>query len=148
LNNRPAIPRQHALQSGERTVNNSEICNLRDALVFFGLHFPHGRKHGCHRIVHPDIDWPELTFDGRSCVFDCPRISDIEGKYESTSASQFDLPLRGFQSIHTARNQAKLGAMSAEFPGDSAAQTRRCSSNYDNLILQWSPSVLTDPSTR
>jgi hypothetical protein len=45
LNNRAAIPGQHASQRRESAINNTEVCNLRDALVFFRHHFPHRRKY-------------------------------------------------------------------------------------------------------
>src|ERR1700761_5751462 len=63
LNDGATVPWQHASERGEGAVDESEIKDIRNALVVIGSHLLHGRKHADHRIVHPDVDRAEVLFD-------------------------------------------------------------------------------------
>src|SRR5579871_3397707 len=137
LDYRSSILRQHAFQSGESPVNNSQVRDLRDPFVFFGLHFLHWRKHGSHRVVYPDIDRSEFFFDGGGGVLNGPGVGNIQGKHHCTAACGFDLTLRSLEPIDATSDETDFGTMSSELACRGPAQAGRGSSNHNDFIRQF-----------
>src|SRR5207249_4618874 len=86
LDNRAAIARQHALQSRESAIHNTEIGDFGDPFVLLWFHLLDRRKDRGHSIVYPNVDRSQLRFDRVSCSFDSCRDRHVSWNDEGRSA--------------------------------------------------------------
>jgi hypothetical protein len=135
LHNHASVARQHSLERTECTVHHAEVSYFGDAFVLLRFHLLHRRKHGCHRVVYPDVDGAELLLNRGGCLFHCVRICHIGGQNQSLPPRRFNLSLRAFQTFDSARQQTYAGAMASEITGNRTAQPSRCSGDNHDLVF-------------
>jgi hypothetical protein len=104
LNDDAAIARLHAPQRRKRAVNGAEISDIGDTFVLFRLHFFDRRKDRNHRVVYPDVDWPETLFDRDGRGFHGGGIGHIARQHERFASERLDVPRRAFEAIHATRD--------------------------------------------
>ena len=64
-----------------------------------------------HRVVHPDVDRPELALDARRGRVDCRGVGDVGLQDQRAAALGFDFAPGRLQAIDAPRNQADVGAL-------------------------------------
>src|SRR5437867_12079150 len=135
LDNRAAIARQHALQSRESAIHNTEIGDFGDPFVLLWFHLLDWRENRSHSIVHPDIDRSQFLFDQSCCLFDSCRIRNVGWDDESGPAQVLNLAFCGLQSLEAARQQADLGSMSCKLLRRCAPESGACTVDPDTFWL-------------
>src|SRR5688572_6325591 len=127
------ISRQHSFQSWQSSMNHTEISHLCDSFVLFRPHFLHRRENRNHRVVDPNIDGTELTFNCFRSVLNCLGIGHVRCYHEGFAAQRFNISSRSFETVTTARDESDVRSLFAKSPSDRSTQTRRSASDNYHL---------------
>ena len=90
------------------------VRDLGRAAVLIGLDVEELRVDRRHRVVDPDVDWPELLLRRLCRRLDLVGVGDIGGEDESAAAELLDLARRRFQPAAAACEQGDLRAVLRE----------------------------------
>src|SRR5579883_3407507 len=106
LDDGSTIARIHALECRHRSIDGSQIGDLGGALEFRRGDVSEWGEHGCHGVVHPDIDWTELALDGIGSLLNLLTLSHIRGNRQRAASAVVYIRNRAVQSILSSRQQA------------------------------------------
>src|SRR5581483_12010745 len=90
-------------------------------------------EHGCHGVVHPDIDWTELALDGIGSLLNLLTLSHIRGNRQRAASAVVYIRNRAVQSILSSRQQADTRPTLGECARGCASHASRCACNDHDL---------------
>ena len=114
-------------------MDGTEIRDIGRASVLVRRYVNESREHGCHCVVHPDVDRAELAFAALRCRLYLIVLGDVRLNDDRSPAERLDLTARLLEPPEAARDKAHLCSAPAEGVRHGTANACRCTSDDDDL---------------